>query len=152
VTGNAVKSNRFAYTYTGGPHGRHYEAFREEVCRTFGKLDIEPGVPDRLDCGVEIVQVGSLSMGTARGSSGRFLRSRATLSDGCDDFVLINALADKIVVDQNGTSIELRRSEMCLLEMNARRRPTGQTAARRACPENAHRAVLLLVSRRGGFA
>jgi AraC-like DNA-binding protein len=120
VTGNAVKSNRFAYTYTGGPHGRHYEAFREEVCRTFGKLDIEPGVPDRLDCGVEIVQVGSLSMGTARGSSGRFLRSRATLSDGCDDFVLINALADKIVVDQNGTSIELRRSEMCLLEMNAR--------------------------------
>ena len=86
MTGNAVKSNRFAYTYTGGPHGRHYEAFREEVCRTFGKLDIEPGVPDRLDCGVEIVQVGSLSMGTARGSSGRFLRSRATLSDGCDDF------------------------------------------------------------------
>jgi AraC-like DNA-binding protein len=120
VTGNAVKSNRFAYRYSGGPHGRYYELFREEVCRNFGQLDIEPSVSDSLDCGVEIVQVGSLSLGAARGSSGRFLRSRAMLSDGCDDFVLINALADKIVAEQNNTSVELRRSEMCLLEMNVR--------------------------------
>lgn len=119
MTGNATKSARFAYTYSGGPHGRQYEAFREEVCRNFGQLDIEPSASDRLDCGVEIVQVGSLSLGTARGTSGRFLRSRPMLADGCDDFVLINALADRIVAEQNGTSIELRHSEMCLLEMNA---------------------------------
>ena len=72
-----------------------------------------------LDCGVEIVQLGSLSLGAARGSSGRFLRSRAMLSDGCDDFVLITALANKVVAEQNGSSVELRQSEMCLLEMNA---------------------------------
>ncbi len=119
LTGDAVKSNRFAYTYSGGPHGRHYEVFREEVCRTFGQLDIEPSVSDHLDCGVEIVQLGLLSMGAARGSSGRFLRSRAMLSDGCDDFVLISAMADKIVADQNGASVELRRADMCLLEMSA---------------------------------
>lgn len=119
LTGNAVKSNRFTYRYSGGPHGRHYEVFREEVCRNFGQLDIEPSTSDRLDCGVEIVQVGSLTLGAARGSSGRFLRSRPMLSDGCDDFVLISALANKIVAEQNGTTVELRQSEMCLLEMNA---------------------------------
>jgi AraC-like DNA-binding protein len=119
VTGNAAKSKKFAYRYSGGPHGRHYEMFREEVCRNFGQLDIEPTASDSLDCGVEIVQLGSLSLGAARGSSGRFLRSQAMLSDGCDDFVLITALANKIVAEQNGVSVELRQSEMCLLEMNA---------------------------------
>ena len=66
MTGNATKSNKFAYTYAGGPHGQQYEAFREEVCRNFGQLDIEPSVSDRLDCGVEIVQVGSLSSRRSR--------------------------------------------------------------------------------------
>jgi AraC-like DNA-binding protein len=119
LTDSAVNSNRFAHRFSGGPHGRQYEAFREEVCRNFCQLDIEPSVSDRLDCNVDIVQVGSLSMGDAHGFSGRFLRSRAMIADGCDDFVLINALADKIVAEQNGASVELRQSEMCLLEMNA---------------------------------
>jgi AraC-like DNA-binding protein len=118
MTGNAVKSNRFAYRYAGGPHGQRYEMFREEICRNFGQMDIEPTVSDRLDCGVEIVQVGSLSLGAARGSSGRFLRSRAMLADGCDDFVLLTALANRIVAEQKGTRVELSQSEMCLAEMN----------------------------------
>ncbi len=118
MTDSSVKSGKFVYEYAGGPHGQHYEVLREEVCRNFCRLDIEPSTTDHLECKVEIVQVGSLSMGTARGSSGRFLRTSTLLSDGCDDFVLINALADNIVAKQNGVAIELRQSEMCLLEMN----------------------------------
>ncbi len=119
LNGDAAKSSRFVYEYAGGPHGKYYEVLREEVCRNFCQLDIEPSVKDHLDCKVEIVQVGSLSMGAARGSSARFLRTRSMTSDGCDDFVLITALANKIVVEQNDASVELRQSEMCLLEMNA---------------------------------
>ena len=119
MTDNTAKSRKFAYRYIGGPHGQRYEMFREEVCRNFGQMDIEPSVSDRLDCGVEIVQLGSLSLGAARGSSGRFFRSRAMLSDGCDDFVLLTALANRIVAEQNGKRVELGQSEMCLAEMNA---------------------------------
>ena len=118
MTDSSMKSGRFAYAYAGGPHGRHYEMLREEVCRNFCRLDIEPSTPDHLQCTVEIVQVGSLSLGTARGSSGRFLRTRPLISDGCDDFVVITALSDRIVATQDDTAIELRQSEMCLLELN----------------------------------
>lgn len=118
MTDSSVRSDKFVYEYAGGPHGRQYEVLREAVCRNFCRLDIEPSTADHLECKVEIVQVGPLSMGTAHGSSGRFLRTRNLMSDGCDDFVLINAVADKIVANQNGVSIELQQSEMCLLEMN----------------------------------
>jgi AraC-like DNA-binding protein len=120
VTGDAAKSTRFAYGYSGRPHGQQYDVLREEVCRNFCRLDIEPSVADHLDCKVEIVQLGSLSMGAARGSSSRFLRTRSVISDGCDDCVLIGALANNIVAEQNGVSVDLRPSEMCLIEMNAR--------------------------------
>lgn len=115
----SMKSGRFVYEYAGGPHGQHYEVLREEVCRNFCQLDIEPSVTGYLECKVEIVQVGSFSMGATSGSSGRFLRTRPMVSDGCDDFVLITAMADRLVAQQNGTVVELRQSEMCLLEMNA---------------------------------
>jgi len=118
VTDSSVKSGRFVYQYAGGPHGQHYEMLREEVCRNFCRLDIEPSVTDHLECKVDIVQVGSLSMGTARGTSGRFLRTPTLMSDGCDDFVLINAMSDRTVAKQVGAVVELRQSEMCLLEMN----------------------------------
>jgi len=119
VTDGSVKSTRFVYRYAGGPHGRLYQRLREEVCQNFCRLDIEPSIADRLECMVDIVQVGSLTMGTARGSSGRFSRTRALMSDGCDDFVLINAMSDRILVERTGAATDLRQSEMCLLEMNA---------------------------------
>lgn len=118
MTDGLVKSGRFIYEYAGGPHGHHYEVLREEVCRTFCRVDIEPSRTDRLECKVDIIQLGSLSMGAARGSSGHFLRTRTLMSDGCDDFVLISAMSNSIAANQNGTTIELGQSEMCLLEMN----------------------------------
>lgn len=119
VAENSVKAGRFVYEYAGGPHGRRYEVLREEVCRNFCRLDIEPSGIDHLDCKVEIVQLGSFSLGTAYGSSGRFMRTRSLMSDGCDDFVLITAMAGKLVAKQDDTVAELRQGEMCLLEMNA---------------------------------
>lgn len=119
LTENTLKPNGFFQGYSGYPRGQHYEAFREEVCRSFCRMDIEPSVTDRLDCEVEIVRLGSLSLGAARGSSGWFSRTRSMISDGCDDFVLISAMDNSVIAQQNGGSIELRRSEMCLLEMNS---------------------------------
>src|SRR5581483_9000219 len=120
VSDRSIRSARFVFEYAGGPHGRRYEVLREEICRNFSRLDIEPSETERIACKVEIAQVGCLSMGIARGPSGRFLRTRDLLSDGCDDFVLINATSDGVIATQNDDSVALQQSDMCLLEMNSR--------------------------------
>lgn len=120
MSDRSIRSARFVFEYAGGPHGRGYERLREEICRNFSRLDIEPSETERIACKVEIAQVGSLSMGMARGPSGRFLRTRDLLSDGCDDFALVNATSNGIIVTQNDDSIALQQSDMCLVEMNSR--------------------------------
>jgi AraC-like DNA-binding protein len=40
------------------------------------------------------------------------------LSDGCDDFVLVTALAGEVFTVQRGRTVELRSSQMCLLALD----------------------------------
>jgi AraC-like DNA-binding protein len=107
------------FAYAGAPRGEAYETWREEVCRRFCQLDAEPGGAERIECTVEVTRVGALSFGTAHGSSGSFLRTRSLLSDGCDDFVLVTALAGDVLNVQRGTTFELRPGDMGLLSLDA---------------------------------
>lgn len=107
------------FVYAGVPDGVGYDTWREEVCRSFCRIDAEPSAADHIDCQVEIAQVSSLSMARAAGTSGRFLRTRKLLSDLCDDLVLINAISGDVLATQRGRSVELQQSQMCLVEMNA---------------------------------
>src|SRR6201999_3703213 len=84
----------------------------------FCQLDAETATAEHIECTVEISQVGPLSFGTARGSSGSFLRTRSLLSDGHDDLVLITAIDGDALAVQRGRSIELRPSEMCLTSLD----------------------------------
>jgi AraC-like DNA-binding protein len=59
-----------------------------------------------------------LSLGTAYGSSGSFLRTRSLLSDGHDDLVLLTAVKGEALAVQRGSSIELRQSEMCITSLD----------------------------------
>ena len=88
------------FSYSGMAKGSTYEAWREEFCRHFCRLDAAPTTAERIECTMEISQVGSLSFGETHGSSGSFLRTRSLLSDGSDDIVLVTAIDGKIhVVD-----------------------------------------------------
>jgi AraC-like DNA-binding protein len=106
------------FSYAGPPEGPAYEAWREEFCRRFCQLDAETLTGERIECTVEISQVGSLSFGTAYGSSGNFLRTRSLLSDGHDDLVLLTAIKGDALAVQRGRRIELRPSEMCLTSLD----------------------------------
>src|SRR5580698_3640942 len=90
------------FTYAGPPEGPAYEAWREEFCRRFCHLDAETASADRIACTVEISQVGSLSFGTAHGSSGSFIRTRSLLADGQDDLVLLTAITGDALAVQRG--------------------------------------------------
>ncbi|HTI79241.1 MAG TPA: AraC family transcriptional regulator [Acetobacteraceae bacterium] len=106
------------FSYAGAPNGQAYEAWREEFCRRFCQLDAEPGVAGRIECTVEVTRVGALSFGAAHGTSGSFLRTRGLLSDGCDDLVLVTAMAGDVLTVQRGRTIELRPSQACLMSLD----------------------------------
>jgi AraC-like DNA-binding protein len=109
---------RPVFSYSGVAKGSGYEAWREEFCRHFCRLDAAPTAAERIECTMEISQVGSLSFGETHGSSGSFLRTRSLLSDGSDDIVLLTAIEGKVLAVQRGRSIELRPSQMCLLSLD----------------------------------
>jgi AraC-like DNA-binding protein len=106
------------FTYAGLPEGQDYEAWREEFCRRFCLLDAVTATAERIECTIEISQVGPLSFGTAHGSSGSFLRTRSLLTDGHDDLVLLTAIKGDALIVQRGRSIELRPTEMCLTSLD----------------------------------
>jgi AraC-like DNA-binding protein len=106
------------FTYAGPPQGPAYEAWREEFCRRFCQLDAETATAERIECTVEISQVGPLSFGTAHGSSGSFVRTRSLISDGHDDLVLLTAIKGDALAVQRGRSIELRPLEMCITSLD----------------------------------
>lgn len=118
ITDHTSRYSKPTFTYAGLPEGRAYEAWREEFCRRFCQLDAETATAERIECTVEISQVGPLSLGTAYGSSGSFVRTRSLISDGLDDFVLLTALKGSALAVQRGRSIELRPSEMCLVSLD----------------------------------
>ena len=115
----AKAPDRLVSAFSGVPSGRRYEAWREEICRSFTRLDVEPGAGDEIDCEVDIVQLSSLSLGVPKGTSARFARSHELLSDSCDDLVLVMGTFGRTVITQNDRSTELAPSEMYMLEMNA---------------------------------
>jgi len=116
---DAKPAHKLVSGFSGAPAGRGYEAFREEICRSFCRLDVEPSADGRIDCVVDIRQLSSLALGVPRGTSARFARTRELLSDSRDDFVLVTGTSGRTPVVQSGRSIELTPSEMCLLEVNA---------------------------------
>jgi AraC-like DNA-binding protein len=111
-------------TYTGAPRGQRYEAWREEVCRGLCKLDVEPAEGEKIYCTSEIVQLSSLALANPTGTSARFARTRAVLSDGCDSLMLVIATSGRVRVTQKVKTtqkeypIELRPSQMCLIDMS----------------------------------
>jgi AraC-like DNA-binding protein len=118
VTDHTSRYSVPTFTYAGPPEGPDYEAWREEFCRRFCQLDAETVTAQRIECTVEISQVGALSFGTAYGSSGSFLRTRSLISDGHDDLILLTAIRGDALAVQRGRSIELRPSEMCLTSLD----------------------------------
>lgn len=106
------------FSYVGVPSGQNYEAWREGFCRRFCQLDVEPGDIEHIKCTVEVTRVGSLSFGAAHGTSGSFLRTRSLLSDGCDDLVMVTALAGNVLTVQRGQAVELRPEQICLMSLD----------------------------------
>ena len=107
-----------AFAYAGAPRGEAYETWREEFCRRFCQLDAEPLAAERIECTVEVARVGALSFGAAHGSSTSFLRTRSLLSDGCDDLVLVTAMAGDVLTVQRGRTIELKPGEVGLMSLD----------------------------------
>ena len=114
----AGRQNRFAISYRGPARGQGYEKWREEICRSFCRLDTVPSESDSIDCHNDFALLDSIALASPSGASARFARTRALLSDGCDDFVLISALRGPVRVIQGEKTIDLASAQMCLTEMN----------------------------------
>lgn len=113
-----AQPKRFVAVYAGEPAGRSYEMWREELCRGFCRMDVEPTERDRIDCQTVYTTISSVSLARPSGLSGRFMRTREVLSDGHDDLLLFSAVRGPVQVTQGQQSIELAQGQMCLAEMN----------------------------------
>jgi AraC-like DNA-binding protein len=113
----ALPSNVFVADYIGASVGRHYDAWRENICRNFCRVDAEPSAGDRIVCKVEIVQIASLALATAGGTSGRFVRTRDLLSDSSDDFILFGATSGTVHVRRQDRTVELPQAQMWLSDL-----------------------------------
>jgi len=105
--------------YSGAPSGIHYEAWREQLCREFCRIDIEPWAGGKVDCTVEIAQLSSLTLAAPNGTSAQFARTAQLLSDACDDLVLLIGTSGRTLVSQHDRPVELTPSQMYLSEMSA---------------------------------
>ena len=115
MEGNMTRST---LDYAGFRGERRYDSWLEDVCRSFCRMDAQPAVADQIDWKIDVTQVSALSFAQVGGTSGRFLRTRDLLSDGCDDFVLTTAISGDVLVIQDGNSIVLGESQMCLMDMS----------------------------------
>jgi len=115
----ARPSTKLVAAYSGAPKGMRYEAWREELCREFCRIDVEPCREDRIDCSVEIEQLGSLTLAAPKGSSAQFARTVPLLSDTCDDVVLLIALSGQTFATQRNHPFLLGPLQMYLSEMSA---------------------------------
>jgi AraC-like DNA-binding protein len=103
----------------GAPTGQPYDVWREEVCRSFCRIDAEPSIGSEILCRIEIAQISSIGLATTGGTSGRFVRNRDLLLDNCDDFILFGATAGKVLVTRENHSVELQQSQMWLTDLTA---------------------------------
>src|SRR5262245_46016437 len=109
------QSNRLVIDYHGSAKGQRYEMWREGICSSFCRLDIEPYQDDGIDCRVDFAFPHSLTLATPTGLSARFMRTRELLSDGCDDLVLICASRGPVHVTQAEKDFELPAAQACLI-------------------------------------
>ena len=116
--GETTKPTLFVADYTGAAAGQRYEMWREELCRGFCRMDIEPSERDYIDCHSVYTTISSVTFARPTGLSGRFMRTREVLSDGHDDFLLFSALKGPVQIEQGRRLINLAQGQMCLAEMN----------------------------------
>ena len=116
--GDTAQPKRLVAAYAGAPAGQQYEMWREELCRGFCRMDVEPSQHDRIDCRTVYTTISSVTLARPTGVSGRFMRTRAVLSDGHDDLLLFSAVRGPVQVTQGQQTIDLSQGQMCLTEMN----------------------------------
>jgi AraC-like DNA-binding protein len=115
---NLAQPKRLVAAYAGAAAGPRYEIWREELCRGFCRMDVEPSQHDRIDCRTVFTTISSVTLARPTGVSGRFMRTREVLSDGHDDFLLFSAVRGPVQVTQGRETIDLSQGQMCLAEMN----------------------------------
>ena len=115
---NPAQSKLLVAAYKGTPSGHRYEKWREELCRGFCRMDIEPSERDHIDCQTAYTSISSVSLARPKGLSGRFMRTHEVLSDGHDDLLLFFAVRGSVQIEQGQRPISLSQGQMCLAEMN----------------------------------
>jgi AraC-like DNA-binding protein len=104
--------------YTGPPHGRDYERWREELCRCTLRVDVQPVNGGSIDCKLQVSLVGGILLAVPSGSSAEFLRTRETLKDGYDGVSFVIAASGRVAMSYAQQSFELPESQMCLGDLS----------------------------------
>jgi AraC-like DNA-binding protein len=110
--------NFFVHGYTGPPHGRAYERWREELCRCTLRIDVQPSDGGNIDCKLQVSLLGGILLAVPSGSSAEFARTRETLKDGYDGMTLVIATSGRVLLSYKEQSIELSESQMCLGDLS----------------------------------
>jgi hypothetical protein len=111
-----AQPKRLVAVYAEEPAGQRYEMWREELCRGFCRMDVEPSQLDRIDCQTVYTTISSVTLARPSGMSGRFMRTREVLSDGHDDLLLFSAVQGPVEVTQGQQTVALSQGEMYLAE------------------------------------
>jgi AraC-like DNA-binding protein len=75
--------------YEGEARGERYDHWREEICRGFFSVEIEPSRDGVIDMNAEIANLQPAAIAISRGTSAIIGRSCQTNADGLDDFTFV---------------------------------------------------------------
>lgn len=75
--------------YEGAARGDHYDQWREEICRGFFSVEIDPSRDGVIDMHAEIANLQPCAIAISTGTSAIIGRSVQTNTDGLDDFTFV---------------------------------------------------------------
>ncbi len=116
----ALQDVHYEIGYRGPTRGRRYEEWREGICRSMCRLEVESADDLRIDCSTEFAHIDGVTLAIASGSSARFTRTHELLTDGCDDLALIRDTHGRVRAYNRDAEIALAPGEICLVEMSDR--------------------------------
>jgi AraC-like DNA-binding protein len=100
--------------YEGAARGDRYDQWREEICRVFFSLEIEPSRDGVIDMHAEIANLQPAAIAISRGTSAVIGRSAQTNTDGLDDFTFVCHTQGLMHFRHRERIIDIGEAQICL--------------------------------------
>lgn len=107
----------FSTAYKGNPKGSRYEHWRDEICRGFCRVDIDPGHDGTIEMHSRFANLHPVAIGIAKGRSAIVGRHAETVTDGIGDFALVCNPQTRLQFLYRNEALSVAPGQICLSDM-----------------------------------